>query len=100
VYAVFRIALNDSALHLQFQHAMAAVWGNLTRAYGGLKVAQARFEPYDDRFDPMEPGSLAYFDIPVECWAFEVKLDVTGHYAAIAGVGFTADRQQRSNDRR
>ena len=65
-YAVFRITLDGSALHPQVKQAMASVWGELIPA-AGLKVAGGPdFELYDGRFDPLKPGSVIDFHVPVE----------------------------------
>jgi AraC family transcriptional regulator len=64
-YAVFRITLDGSALHPQVKQAMATVWGELIPA-SGLKVAGGPdFELYDGRFDPLKPGSVIDFHVPV-----------------------------------
>lgn len=66
VYAVFRITLNGTALHLQVKQAMAHIWGELIPA-SGLKVADGPdFELYDGRFDPHKAGSVIDFHVPVE----------------------------------
>jgi AraC family transcriptional regulator len=65
-YAVFRITLDGSALHLQVRQAMAAIWGELIPA-SGLEVADGPdFELYDGRFDPQKPGSVIDFHVPVQ----------------------------------
>lgn len=65
-YAVFRITLNGTALHPQVKQAMAAIWGELLPA-SGLKLAVGPdFERYDGRFDPMTPGSVIDFHVPVQ----------------------------------
>ena len=65
-YAVFRITLDGSALHLQVKRAMASVWGELIPA-SGLKLAGGPdFELYDGRFDPQKPGSVIDFHVPVQ----------------------------------
>lgn len=65
-YAVFRITLNGTALHPQVKQAMAAIWGELLPA-SGLRLADGPdFERYDGRFDPMTPGALIDFHVPVQ----------------------------------
>lgn len=65
-YAVFRITLDGSALHPQVKQAMVAVWGELLPA-SGLKLADGPdFELYDGRFDPMTPGAVIDFHVPVQ----------------------------------
>ena len=65
-YAVFRIALNGSALHPQIQAAMATIWGKLLPT-SGLKLADGPdFEIYDDEFAPDRAGATIDFYIPVE----------------------------------
>ena len=65
-YAVFRIALNGSALHPQVKRAMASIWGELVPA-SGLKVIDGPdFELYDGRFDPQKAGSVIDFHVPVK----------------------------------
>lgn len=65
-YAVFRIALNGSALHPQVKSAMATIWSELIPA-SGLRVADSPdFELYDGRFEPDQPGAVIDFHVPVE----------------------------------
>ena len=64
-YAVFRITLDGTALHPQVKQAMAAIWDEWIPA-AGLKVVEGpRFEHYDGRFDPQQPGSFIDFHVPV-----------------------------------
>ena len=65
-YAVFRITLDGSALHPQVKQAMASVWGELIPASGLTLAGGPDFELYDGRFDPLEPGSVIDFHVPVE----------------------------------
>ena len=64
-YLVFRITLNGTALHPQVKQAMASIWGDLIPA-SGLQVADGPdFEIYDGRFNPMQPGAVIDFHVPV-----------------------------------
>jgi AraC family transcriptional regulator len=65
IYAVFRITLDGSALHPQVKQAMACIWGELIPASGLEVVDGPDFELYDGRFDPLKPGSIIDFHVPV-----------------------------------
>ena len=64
-YVVFRITLDGSALHPQVKAAMARIWGELVPACGLALADGPDFELYDGRFDPMTPGSVIDFHVPV-----------------------------------
>ncbi|MGJ7504774.1 AraC family transcriptional regulator [Variovorax sp. ZT5P49] len=65
-YAVFRIALNGSALHPQVKSAMATIWGELIPASGLRVVDSPDFEMYDGHFAPDQPGAVIDLYVPVE----------------------------------
>ncbi len=64
-YVVFRITLDGSALHPQVKAAMARIWGELVPACGLSLADGPDFELYDGRFDPMTPGAVIDFHVPV-----------------------------------
>jgi AraC family transcriptional regulator len=65
-YAVFRIALDGSALHPQMQVAMPLIWGGLLPK-SGLKVVSAPdLEVYPPDFNPELKGMYVDIYIPIE----------------------------------